>query len=113
MKSRIATCLAALGLTAAGCAGTAPPTERLTTAQASVKAGRMLGAEEVPQAQLHLRMAEQSVARAQKLMRDDENELADLMLQQANADAQVALALTRESQARGELGMQPRQEVTP
>ena len=36
MNSRIATCLAALGLTAAGCAGTAPPTERLTTAQASV-----------------------------------------------------------------------------
>lgn len=113
MKSRIAMCLAALGLAAAGCAGTPPPTERLTTAQASVKASRMLGAEQVPQAELHLRLAEEEVDKAQRLIKADENDDADLMLQRANADATLALALAREAHARAQVGEEPGMEMTP
>ena len=98
MKSQLATCLAALML-AAGCASTPPPTERMTTAQANVKASKMLGAPNVPRADLHLRMAEQEVAKAQTLIKEGENDMADLMLQRANADAELSLALTREAAA--------------
>ena len=111
MKSQLAaTCLAALML-AVGCASTPPPTERMTTAQASVKASRTLGAENVPRADLHLRIAEDELAKAKRLIDDDEMELADLMLQRANADAQLSLAYTREAAARNMLSVETEEEM--
>jgi hypothetical protein len=89
---------AALLLTA--CGGAAIPAEKLTSAKASIRGAHELGAEQNPQASLHLKMARDQVARAERLIAEDENEDAALALNQAQADAELALALTRERSER-------------
>jgi hypothetical protein len=56
----------------------------------------------VPQASLELRLSEEQITKAKELMANGENERADLLLQRAQADAELALALAREAQAKGE-----------
>jgi len=84
----------------AACAGTAAPTERLATTTASVRAAQEVGANNVPNAELHLRLAQEQIDKARKLMDDGENERADLMLKRAGADAELAVALAREDASR-------------
>lgn len=100
MKSAIAATVAAGLWLSAGCGGSQPPpTERMTSAKASVRAARELGADQVPKAQLHLQLAEEQVRRADKLMDEGKMDHADMMLQRADADARLAMALTRQSSA--------------
>ena len=80
----------------AACGGAAIPAEKLTSAKASIRGAHEVGAEQNPKAALHLKLARDQVARAERQIAEDENEEAALTLNQAQADAELALALTRE-----------------
>jgi len=86
----------------AGCASFPAPTEKMASSEAAVRGAREVGADRVPQASLELRLSEEQIGKAKTLMAAGDNELADLMLQRAQADAELALSLAREDQARRE-----------
>jgi hypothetical protein len=97
-----------------GCASAPAPTEQLASAEASVRAAHELGADSVPRAQLHLKLAQEQVTQARKLAQDGEQERATLVLTRARADAELALALTREATAHKELeAVSPQQATQP
>ncbi len=88
------------GLLLAACGGAAMPTQKLTNAKASIRGAEEVGAQQNPKAALHLKLARDQVARAERLIDDGDNEEAELTLNQAQADADLALALTREEKER-------------
>jgi len=94
IRNSIVVGVALLGL---GCASSPAPVEQLASAEASVRAARELGAARVPRAELHLKLAQQQVSEARKLSEDGENERAAVILTRARADAELAVALTREA----------------
>jgi hypothetical protein len=100
-------------LLGAGCAGAPAPTDQLASAQAAVRASRELGAERVPQAQLHQQLAEEQINKARRFMADDENERAALALQRAKADAELSVALARQEVARNQVEQYGEQSSAP
>jgi len=80
-----------------GCASAPPPTDQLASAEASMRAARELGAQHVPRAELHLRLAQEQVTEARKLAQNGDNEQAARLLNRAHADAELALALSRQA----------------
>lgn len=78
-----------------GCGSAAVPLERLTDAKATVRAAQEAGAQNTPQAALHLKMANDELASAQKAMDDNDNDRARLLLNQAQSDADLSLSLAR------------------
>lgn len=82
--------------TAFGCAGAAPPTERLTTAEAAIRGAMEVDANSLPRGALHLKLAQEQVDKAKRYIEDDMNQRADLALRRAQADAELAIALARE-----------------
>jgi hypothetical protein len=77
-----------------------PATDRLASTDAAIRSARELGAEQDPQAALHLKLADEQVAQARHLMREGENKRADFVLQRASSDAELAVVLTREKNAK-------------
>lgn len=94
--------IAGLGIAAAACGGMPQPTERLVSAQAAIRGAKEVGVDKVPQAELHARLAQEQLEKAEKLIADGDNEQADRLLRRATADAELALAMAREAQARQE-----------
>jgi hypothetical protein len=84
------------------CGGAAIPQDRLTAAEAAVRAAEVGGAPDNPKAALHLKYARDQIAEAKKLIEDDENEKAGGLLDRANVDAELALSLARVENARAE-----------
>lgn len=97
----------AIGVAVAGfgCASAPPPTNQLASAEASMRAARELGAAQVPRAELHLRLAQEQVTKARKLAEDGDNAEAARLLDRAHADAELALALSREATVHHDLEM--------
>ncbi|AKT43103.1 DUF4398 domain-containing protein [Chondromyces crocatus] len=87
---------------AAGCASLPAPTEQLASSEAAVRGAREVGAASVPQASLELRLAEEGIAKAKAAMAEDDNEKAERLLRRAQADAELALSMARETKARNE-----------
>lgn len=81
----------------AGCGSSALPLDKLTDAKSTVRAAQEAGAKDTPQAQLHLKMATDELASAQKAIDDNDSDRARLLLNQAQADADLSLALARGS----------------
>jgi hypothetical protein len=79
-----------------------PPQDRLATAEAASRSARELGAEREPKAALHLKLASEQIDQGKKLMADGENKRADLVLQRAGSDAELAVMLAKENTAKGE-----------
>ena len=103
MKARVTSLVIASSLCAASaisCASTPAPTERLATAKAGVRSAHELGASSVPEAALHVKLAEEQIQKANKMLADGENERAEALLQRAAADADLAVALAREKRVR-------------
>src|SRR5262249_21811090 len=73
-------------------ASTPPPYERVASSEAAIRGAREVGSEQVPQAALHLKLAEEEVQKAKALIRDGDNEAASFVLLRAQADAELALA---------------------
>jgi hypothetical protein len=90
--------IAALGLVA--CGGAPPPHERAASSQAAIRAATEVNAQQVPQAALHLKLAQEQLEKGKALMADGDNERAAFALMRAQADAELALALARENKTR-------------
>lgn len=100
-------------LAAAGCGAAAPPTHQLTASQAAIRGAEEVGAENTPKAALHLKMARDHLTNAENLISNEEYEDAALVLKRAEADANLAIALAKEDQARkdAEAAMRKVQEL--
>lgn len=96
--TRFASTIALCGLLV-GCGGSALPPAKAADTQASITAAAAVGAESHPQAALHLKMARDQLHQAQGLMADGKDREARLVLERSQADADVAMMLTREAQA--------------
>ena len=83
----------------AACGGAAVPQETLTAAQAAAKGAEVGGANENPKAQLHLKLAHEQIEKAKKLIADGDNEEAARVVDRAQADADLALALAQQAKA--------------
>jgi hypothetical protein len=79
-----------------------PPNERLATAEAAARSARELGADKEPKAQLHLKLATEQIDQGKKLMGEGDNKRADLVLQRAGSDAELAVMLAKENNAKGD-----------
>lgn len=101
MKSILLTGTAVF-LLGVGCAGSVPPTQQMADVQAANRSATELGAERNPRAQLHLKLAEEQMRQAEIAMNNDDNERAESLLIRAKADAELAVALTREDAANTE-----------
>jgi len=65
-----------------------------------VRAAEVGGAEELPRGELHLKYAKDAIAEAKTLMDKGDNKEATLLLDRATVDAEAALALAEEQEAR-------------
>lgn len=72
----------------------------MAEAIASVRGAEEVGAEEVPVAALQLQLAREQIAKARALMAEGENEYAYYQALRAAHDAELAIALVRETVAR-------------
>jgi hypothetical protein len=102
MPIRIFTTLGVV-LAVSACASFPPPTNTVASSLAAVRGAEELGAADVPQAALQLQLAHEEITKAKKLMAEGENERAHYMALRATNDAELAIVLTRESAARGEV----------
>ena len=93
------TLAAGLSLSALACAGSEVPTKQLADAESSIRAAREVGAESSPDAALQLKMANDRLSRAQELTAEGENEEATHLLEEAKADAELAVLLARKEEA--------------
>jgi len=84
---------------AVACGGSSLPPAKVADTQSAISAAAAVGADQNPQAALHLKMARDQLKQAQALNEDDKADEAQLVLQRADADAEVALMITREAQA--------------
>ena len=89
------TALSILVLAVGGCASVVIPPDNLEREQASMRAAKEVGADAIPDAKLHLQLAEDETATAKKLAADGDDR-ANLMLSRAEADAELAVAMARE-----------------
>lgn len=81
-------------LTAAGCASSPPL--RTESSTSAIRAAEEVGAGGVPLASFHLQLAKEELARAQRLAEDGDDDKAASMLLRAEADAELAILLSRE-----------------
>ena len=77
-----------------------PPTQRLADAQSATRSARELGANNEPAAQLSLKLADEQISQAQKAIVDGDNKRAESLLVRAKADAELAVAQSREKGAK-------------
>jgi len=102
MRTTLSSMLVLFLSVCAGCGGAPAPTERMASSEAAIRGAKEVGADGVPKASLYLKLSEEQVAKAKAMMADGDNERADLVLQRAQADAELALALARENTAKNE-----------
>jgi len=82
-------------LLAAGCA--ANPALHTEASTSGIRAAEEVGASKVPQAALHLQLAKEELEHAKGLAADGHKERASSLLLRAEADAELAVALSHES----------------
>jgi hypothetical protein len=92
--------LGALGVVA--CASNPVPPAKVTDTQAAISAADAVGANNNPRAALHMKLAREQLQQGEALLRDGEDEEGRLVIDRARIDAELALALTREEQAKRE-----------
>lgn len=102
LRTSIATLALFLG---AGCASTsAAPNDKAETSSAAIRAAEEVGAKHNPDAALYLQLAKEQFEHARMLAPKDK-ESADRLLQRAQIDAELSLALARtESEKADALG---------
>lgn len=99
MSSWIFSIVVATPLLASCGASVPPPTQRMADAQSAHRSAQELGANEVPEAQLSLKLAGDQIAQADKAMSEGDNARADSLLIRAQADAELAIAQAREEKS--------------
>lgn len=81
-----------------GCATTVP-VNQLAATEAAIRVAQETGASNTPEAALHLHYAQRERVEAQSLINAGESKRAALALQRAEADANLATALSRRADA--------------
>ena len=84
---------------AAGCASAPLKTEASTS---GIRAAEEVGASKVPRAALHLQLAKEELANAEKLAKKGDRLEAASLLMRAESDAEIAVALSREDSGKKE-----------
>jgi hypothetical protein len=102
MKTSSVVLLATATALSVACASHPPPTDHMASAIAAVRGAQVAVARagQVPEAALQLKLAEEQVAQARQMIERGDNERADYMTLRAYNDAELALALARQHQAR-------------
>lgn len=85
----------ALGTVACAHQGTLRP-EALAASTGEIRAAEEAGADRVPKAALHLKLAREQIEAAKLFARDGDEQRADMVLMRAKADARLALMLAQE-----------------
>ena len=75
------------------CASVQPPQQQQAASASAIRAAEEIGANDIPQAALHLQLAREQVAEAEKLMGHKRYEQANALLRRAEIDAELALSL--------------------
>ncbi len=84
-----------------GCGASYPvPTQQLADTESAERSAAELGAANEPTARLHLQLAHDQSEQAKTAIRDGINDRAAGLLQRAKADAELAIAITREQAAK-------------
>lgn len=87
---------AALALAGAlGCGRAAVPVDKLADTRSAIHAAEEVGARRHAAASVHLKLARDRLATAERLVRSDDIDRAKLYLSESMADADLALAITR------------------
>ncbi|MDB4972605.1 MAG: uncharacterized protein JWN48_946 [Myxococcaceae bacterium] len=97
------TLLGVFGFCALGCAHQPAPTEQLANSMAAVRGAEEAGALAVPEAALQVKLAQEEIAQAQKLVANGDNGRAQDRALRAGNDAELAVALAREDAAKKKL----------
>jgi hypothetical protein len=93
----------ACAIAVAACGGSFPvPTDRLANAEATARTAKELDAESEPQAALHLKLANEQIDKAKVAIKNEDNKSADLLLQRAAADAELAIQLSKTAKAKAD-----------
>jgi len=95
---RIATIALLAAVTAACGSSFPPPNDEYSAAQADVGRAESGGAPNVPDAKLHLQLAQEDLQKAKSLIDQDNKRAADLIAV-ARVEAQLALSLAKQQQA--------------
>ena len=77
-----------------------PSSSHIESSEAAIRSARDLGAERIPDAAVHLELAQRQLDRARRYIDEGDADGARWMLVRADADAHLALALTREARSR-------------
>jgi hypothetical protein len=88
-------------LGAAGCATVTLPAESVARYEAAARSADELGGEGVPEAELHLKLARDEADAAQRLSSEGDAR-ALTMIERAQADAELAVSLARQTKVRAE-----------
>jgi hypothetical protein len=88
--------------TLAACGGAAVPQEQLTSAKAAASGAEVGGATQNPKAALHLKLSKEGIAEAERLIEEGDNEEAERALWRAQADAELALSLAKQTKSEAE-----------
>jgi hypothetical protein len=99
MTIRSCSLTTALALTLAGCGGAPRPEARLASSEGAIRGAEEAGASQVPEAKLHVKLAEEQRQQALELIKRGENHRAAMVLARAEADAELAIALARATSA--------------
>jgi hypothetical protein len=88
------------GLGLAACASAPAPYEKESSTAATIRAATEVGAAQVPDAALHLKLSQEQLEKGKAQMHDGDNLAAGYTLLRAQADAELALSLARENKTR-------------
>jgi uncharacterized protein DUF4398 len=90
-----------LALACMGCGSSFPtPTDQFAAAQGDLGRAQEGGAGNVPDAKLHLQLAQEDLSKAKDLM-DKDNQRASSLISRARAESELALNLAKQAQAQG------------
>jgi len=84
----------AIALGSASALGCASAPLRTDSSTSRIRAAEEVGSAKVPQASLHVQLAKEELAAAQGLSKKGDKEEAESMMMRAEADAELALALS-------------------
>jgi|SRR3954453_14734044 hypothetical protein len=99
IKSMSIVGIALLGAACGGSSTSQVPTQELARSEASIRAASQAGAANHAGAAARLNVAKETTARAQKLASKGDTKAAKVLLDDAQADADLALALTHANDA--------------
>jgi hypothetical protein len=74
----------------------------MADAESAERSAREVGADTDPAARLEVKLADEQIAQAKTVLAAGDNRRADFLLQRARADAELGLALAREQNANAE-----------